>query len=135
MSKAQKMLVLFVGIVFVIYIIASKAPDTGTQTATDRQGETAKPKDRPQDAKPKDRPQEEAWSPQSEMPTLLTQEDWCLVCCRLSLLRSTLRQGGRPNPVVSAVLRTRVASHHPFDKLALLGDIIFAFGDVSSGLD
>jgi len=69
MSKAQKILVLFVGIVFVIYI-ASQAPNTGTQTATDTQGETAKPKDRPQ---------EEAWSPQSEMPTFLTQEDWCLV--------------------------------------------------------
>jgi hypothetical protein len=51
---AQKVLVLFVGIVFGIYI-ASQAPDTGTQTATDTQGETAKPKDRSEEAKPKDR--------------------------------------------------------------------------------
>src|SRR5262245_9236323 len=70
MSKAQKVLVLLVGIVFVAIYIASQAPNTGTQTATDTHGETAKPKDRPQ---------EEAWIPQPEMPTFLTQEDWCLV--------------------------------------------------------
>jgi hypothetical protein len=45
MSKAQKVLVLFVGIVFIIYIASQQAPNTGTQTATDTQGETAKPKD------------------------------------------------------------------------------------------